>query len=983
MAPAHPQTRPFGAACAAAQDKHARMARSPQDWRARKAYQWLVALACGVMTGALAFSLNWVTEALVYVKGGAMLSRIHPDGGFFLPWLALVGVSSAYAGMAGLLVSRLSPMAAGSGIPHMRSWINGVDVPRCVAPMTLMVKSVGVTLAIASGLVAGKEGPYIQCGGILGYLTGCLGNAWARGVALRLFRETDKPPAAAALAKAAADSPDSPPARVAVVEPREASDFASVGTSAGVAVAFNAPVAGVAYAVEEGNTVYSVAMLWKAVFSAVAAIWAMGLLNVAVKHGRRLWSAQVTLTDDLSFRSTDQISSIFWYHTWEVPFMMLLGAATGLMGALWTGLCTRLLALRARWIPDSRPTLRNLEVVLVAALTATVWIAVCYFSPCVPMPPNSAELTQAHNKHFKMNFFDEATSMWPQMWCKSENEYSLWGQLFAMPIESSVRALMSVQHSPSSGDDAASFLFSMTALGMFVACAFAGLLAAYGVAAPTGIFIPTMAIGAAAGRIVGRGMLAAVDAARLDLQVSLPTWSAVGAAGLLAGNTRLLLSTILIVSETSGSGPALVPMILAAVASKLVADSINKCVYDWQVEHARLPFLEDKALLPPRDMASLLNTQVADAMSPGPPAVLPPRPTLRQVLEWLRRHPHSLIPVVEGDGGAATDTESAAAADGCAGRDAAGGGSGGGDGPKAAAAARGDGPILRGAVYRWQLISCLKHPTLLHTLLLQPGGGDGGGAPLAPAAAAAGANVVVEVAPGSPLDALEPARRGALFALLTQGPPNTTPEAAEAQEGALIDSYLGPPQGAPATGGSSSGVAAGARCCGVRRRRQRGRQQAAATAPDGSRSGPGSQGGPDAGAASTSGADADGGNGLPPQQAHSQPAANGSLSNGAAAVDAAPDAQAQRGDGRDSSSSGGGDGGPAAALLARRVDLAPLFQSSPFDLPPDAPLEAAHELMRHLGVHSVLVTARPEPRLLGLITRRTLLAREHGGAPGH
>jgi hypothetical protein len=66
------------------------------------------------------------------------------------------------AATAGLLISRLSPMAAGSGIPAMRSWINGVDVPRCVAPSTLAVKAVGVALAIAAGLVAGKEGPYIQ-----------------------------------------------------------------------------------------------------------------------------------------------------------------------------------------------------------------------------------------------------------------------------------------------------------------------------------------------------------------------------------------------------------------------------------------------------------------------------------------------------------------------------------------------------------------------------------------------------------------------------------------------------------------------------------------------------------------------------------------------------------------------------------------------------------------------------------------------------
>lgn len=55
-------------------------------------------------------------------------------------------------------------MAAGSGIPQMRTWIDGVDVPRCMSPLTLFVKGVGVMLAIASGMVAGKEGPYIQVG---------------------------------------------------------------------------------------------------------------------------------------------------------------------------------------------------------------------------------------------------------------------------------------------------------------------------------------------------------------------------------------------------------------------------------------------------------------------------------------------------------------------------------------------------------------------------------------------------------------------------------------------------------------------------------------------------------------------------------------------------------------------------------------------------------------------------------------------------
>lgn len=56
----------------------------------------------------------------------------------------------------------------------------------------------------------------------------------------------------------------------------------------------------------------------------------------------------------------------------KVPCMCVLGAVCGLLGALWTAGCTRLLTLRARFIPESKPLARNLEVVVVAVLTATV-----------------------------------------------------------------------------------------------------------------------------------------------------------------------------------------------------------------------------------------------------------------------------------------------------------------------------------------------------------------------------------------------------------------------------------------------------------------------------------------------------------------------------------------------------------------------------------------------------------------------------------
>jgi hypothetical protein len=411
-------------------------------------------------------------------------------------------------------------------------------------------------------------------------------------------------------------------------------------------------------------------------------------------------------------------------------------------------------------------------------------------------------------------------------------------------------------------------------------------------------------------------------------------------------------------------------------------------------------------------------------MSPAPLAVLPPQPTLEQVLQWLRRHPHSLIPVVgggeAGEGGAEGDEAGEACGSGggestvgsgCSTVRGRGGGGCGGQG-----AIGGGGMVLRGVVYRWQLLSCLKHPVLLRTLLLAPssdGSGDcsgaaaaadgeagprpagapaaGGGAAEGATAAAAPpadgtADVAVNVAPGAPLEELAPPQRGALFSLLMQGPPNQTPESAAADESALINSYLGPAT-PPATAGSNSGSGGGGGGGGrgggaqswLARLRLRRRAAAAARGGEGAAARPAGEdpgnprlaavakGGSIVGKAAVGASCPQ----LPLEPFVPYPGTDGADGKGATSSAASGSGGAQE-VGED------GSAGPAAAPgLGRRLELSPLFQCFPFELPPGAPLEAAHELMRHLGVHSVLVTARPAARLVGVVTRRTLLAREH------
>jgi chloride channel 6 len=59
-------------------------------------------------------------------------------------------------------------VAAGSGIPEIKCYLNGVKVPRVARLKTLVAKAVGVLFSVSGGYLVGKEGPMIHSGAILG-----------------------------------------------------------------------------------------------------------------------------------------------------------------------------------------------------------------------------------------------------------------------------------------------------------------------------------------------------------------------------------------------------------------------------------------------------------------------------------------------------------------------------------------------------------------------------------------------------------------------------------------------------------------------------------------------------------------------------------------------------------------------------------------------------------------------------------------------
>jgi CIC family chloride channel protein len=166
----------------------------------------LLSLVAGAVTGLVGAVFRFSIDQADHCRD-VLVAWAHQWG---IVGLGLVTAACAFATVvAAWMVRRFSPYASGSGIPHVEAVLNGRLPP---APVILVpVKFAGGVLAIGSGLALGREGPSVQMGASLAHLV---------GVAFR----RNWPDCRALLA---------------------------AGAGAGLATAFNAPIAGVVFVLEE------------------------------------------------------------------------------------------------------------------------------------------------------------------------------------------------------------------------------------------------------------------------------------------------------------------------------------------------------------------------------------------------------------------------------------------------------------------------------------------------------------------------------------------------------------------------------------------------------------------------------------------------------------------------------------------------------------------------------------------------------------
>jgi CIC family chloride channel protein len=200
--------------------------------------------------------------------------RVHST--HFLPaWFILPLIGLSFGFLAGWLVQRFAPEAAGSGIPQVKASL--ANVPMNLSWRVAFVKLLSAIIALGSGITLGRQGPTVHVGAAL----------------------------AAGLSRWVPTSPD------------HRRQMIAAGAGAGLAAAFNAPIAGVLFIVEELLQDLSGLTLG----TAIIASFIGGVISRLLGGGSLDLNLQLV-------QSSSQFSIP------EIPFFFVLGVLAGLLGAL-------------------------------------------------------------------------------------------------------------------------------------------------------------------------------------------------------------------------------------------------------------------------------------------------------------------------------------------------------------------------------------------------------------------------------------------------------------------------------------------------------------------------------------------------------------------------------------------------------------------------------------------------------------------------
>ncbi|KKK26491.1 chloride channel protein [Aspergillus rambellii] len=526
---------------------------------------WLVITIVGALIGLISAVLNIITEWLSDIKLGYCSTAFYlneqfccwgAEGGCpeWNTWTSLWIVNYflytfyavLFAFIAAKLVKSFAPYAAGSGISEIKCIIAGFVMKGFLGGWTLLIKSIALPLAIASGLSVGKEGPSV-------HFAVCAGN-----VVSRLFSKYKR-------------------------SASKTREVLTATAAAGVAVAFGSPIGGVLFSLEEVASYFPLKTLWRSYFCALVATGVLSVMNP-------FRTGQMVMFQVQYDRS---------WHFFELIFFIILGIFGGLYGAFVIKWNLRVQAFRKKYLSQHAVV----ESVVLAAITAVI---------CFP------------NMFLKINM----TEMMEILFHECEGGHDYHGL-----CESKYRWSMVAS------------LATATILRIFL------VIISYGCKVPAGIFVPSMAIGASFGRMVGIMVQALHEsfpdskffaACEPDVPCITPgTYAFLGAAAALSGIMHLTISVTVIMFELTGALTYILPTMIVVGITKAVGDRFgNGGIADRMIWANGFPFLDNKE-------DHVFNVPVSHAMTNEPVSLPASDFPVREAEHLLNDNKFQGFPIVE------------------------------------------------------------------------------------------------------------------------------------------------------------------------------------------------------------------------------------------------------------------------------------------------------------------------------------------------
>uniref|UniRef100_A0A0G4FPU8 Chloride channel protein n=1 Tax=Chromera velia CCMP2878 TaxID=1169474 RepID=A0A0G4FPU8_9ALVE len=276
-------------------------------------------------------------------QGWSALARLPTSSGFFLDYAMFVVIGGGMAVLAAVLCRSLAPAAAGGGIAEVKVILGGFVMKGVLGGWVLIVKSVGLVLAVASGLALGQEGPMV-------HLSCCWANLVSR--VTRKYHDNE-------------------------AKKRE---LLAAAAAAGIAVAFGAPLGGVLFSLEELCTYFPPKTLYKSFFCAVVGVLVLKGLDAKSEGG----SVTVFDIDYVEPKGTWQLT--------ELVFFALIGVLGGLLGSAF-------IYLNIQWL-HAKKKLPQLEFIrkhpiMEVAVVAVVTCSINFLFPLMKIP-SKGQYADAH-----------------------------------------------------------------------------------------------------------------------------------------------------------------------------------------------------------------------------------------------------------------------------------------------------------------------------------------------------------------------------------------------------------------------------------------------------------------------------------------------------------------------------------------------------------------------------------------------------------